>query len=233
VHSGLHIFFSEDEELRDAAARNGAEIVDIRKPPQRQLRMFSGAVKKLRVPRVVILGQDAAVGKRTACLRLGLELAKHLRPCMIGTGQTAWLQGFPYGVRLDSLPMDFSAGELEGQLLIAAERENPDLLLIEGQGALLNPGYGSETLTILHACQPSAIVYVAAPTRKRYVDFPTFRLSDPHDEIRLIERISEAPVVGVVLHGNLKSVGKFGVPTSVGVSGEMRQIAAAVENVIR
>ena len=45
---------------------------------------------------------------------------------MIGTGQTAWLQGARYSIMLDSLVSDFIAGELEHAMWLAWTEDPKD-----------------------------------------------------------------------------------------------------------
>ena len=234
VHNGLHIFLSEIPELAELSAKHHATIIDIRIPPNRPLRMFSGAIASIAIPRLLVTGQDAAVGKRTACVRLAAYLAPRINSCLIGTGQTAWLQAFSYGIRLDALPIDFVTGELEGAIVQAAKEQTPDLIIVEGQGSLLNPGYGPETLALIAAARPQAIVYVAAPGRNRFVDFPRYRLPDMEHEIRLLEALARAPVIGLVVHGNTKqrraimATRRPERPLSYGANGDLAAVAEAV-----
>ncbi len=54
---------------------------------------------------------------------------------MVGTGQTTLIQGGKYGVALDALVPQFCSGEVEHQVVAAFEGENPDVIVVEGQGA--------------------------------------------------------------------------------------------------
>jgi uncharacterized NAD-dependent epimerase/dehydratase family protein len=227
IHSGLHLFLSELPQIREAAASKNLEIIDIRKPPSRRLKMFSGKILNVKAPRILVTGQDAAVGKRTAAIRLCGQLeARGVRACLIGTGQTAWLQGVEYGARLDALPLDFAGGEVEAEIIRAHERERPDVFVIEGQGSLLNPGYSCETMILLTACRPSMLIYVSAPRRSHYVDFPDFRIRNAKEEMDLLETISGATVIGVIVHcrasesSDLPLFGQ-GIPVAIGVDGDL------------
>ena len=234
IHSGLHLFLSDLPLIREIAAKKNLEVIDIRKPPSRRLKMFSGEIVDIKVPRILIAGQDAAVGKRTASIRLRRELeARGVRVCLIGTGQTAWLQGVEYGVRLDALPMDFAGGEVEAEIIRAYHAEKPDLILIEGQGSLLNPGYSCETLILLTACRPSMLVYVSVPNRTHYVDFPEFKIRDAKEEIELLENISGATTVGIVMHCQASdSVDllffRQNIPIAVGADGDLGPLAERI-----
>jgi uncharacterized NAD-dependent epimerase/dehydratase family protein len=236
VHSGLHLFLSELPQIRKAAVQGDLEVLDIRRPPSRRLQMLSGKILDVKAPRLLLTGQDAAVGKRTAAIRLRMELeSRGVRVCLIGTGQTAWLQGVDYGVRLDALPLDFAGGELEAEIVRAYEIERPDLFLIEGQGSLLNPGYSCETMILLTACRPALLVYVSAPGRSRYVDFPRYKVRSAEEELALLEAISGAQVAGIIVHCHHSEVPdplplRQGLPQSIGADGDLGPIVDRIVN---
>jgi uncharacterized NAD-dependent epimerase/dehydratase family protein len=106
---------------------------------------------------VALLGTDSAVGKRTTAwiLKDALEAAGFSAE-LVGTGQTAWLQGVRYGIILDSLINDFVAGEIEHAVWTAYTERRPDVIIIEGQGSLMNPAYpaGSRSWRRLDRTRP-------------------------------------------------------------------------------
>src|SRR6187402_2197142 len=68
IVSGLHEFVSDDPRLAAAAQAQGVELIDVRKPkPRSALHFWSGAIRKVRAPRIPVLGTDCALGKRTTC----------------------------------------------------------------------------------------------------------------------------------------------------------------------
>jgi uncharacterized NAD-dependent epimerase/dehydratase family protein len=205
VDSGLHDLLTDDPELLSLAAQGGVQIRDIRKPPPRtELHFFTGKIEEVDCLKVAVLGTDSAVGKRTTALRLvdGLR-ERGLEAEMIGTGQTAWLQGVRYGVILDALINDFVAGEIEHAVWSAWNDLRPDVLVLEGQGSLMNPAYPGG-FEILAAARPDAIVLQHAPARKEYDGLPGYRLHPLNRQIRAIELISGKPVVAITLnHENL------------------------------
>ncbi len=201
VDSGLHDFLSDDPELAEIAAAKGLKIRDVRKTPSRdKLHSFTGKIDQVGSLRVAVLGTDSAIGKRTTAKVLvdGLN-ACGTRAEMIGTGQTAWMQGFQYGIVLDSLINDFVAGELENAVLDAWENERPEVLVVEGQGSLMNPAYPGG-LEILAATRPHGIILQHAPSRKEYDGFPGFPLHPLKLQIQALELISGVPVVAITLN---------------------------------
>ena len=84
-----------------------------------------------------MIGTDMAIGKMTA----GLEIYKWLREqkvstAFLATGQTGvTITG--RGIPLDAYKVDHASGAVEQLVLGAADK---DVVIIEGQGSLVNPG---------------------------------------------------------------------------------------------
>jgi uncharacterized NAD-dependent epimerase/dehydratase family protein len=201
VDSGLHDFLSEDPEITELAAQKGVQIRDVRKPPPRnQLHFFSGKVEEVASFRVAVLGTDSAVGKRTTAWILVQALQEGgYRAEMIGTGQTAWMQGARYCIILDSLINDFVSGEIEHAVWTAWKEAKPDVIVIEGQGSLMNPAYPGG-FEILAAGRPGVIVLQHAPARKDYDGFPGYSIHPLARQIQVIELLSGKPVVAVSIN---------------------------------
>jgi uncharacterized NAD-dependent epimerase/dehydratase family protein len=200
VDSGLHDFLTDDPLLSRLAAEHGVTLRDVRRPPPRErLHAFSGKIEQVSACRVALLGTDSAVGKRTtAWLLVDALEAAGLRAEMIGTGQTAWMQGVRYGIVLDSLVNDFVAGEIENAIWRCWTEVRPDVMVLEGQGSLLNPAYPGG-LELIAAGRPHAIVVQHAPARKEYDGFPGYPLHSLERQIAALELLSERPVVAVTL----------------------------------
>jgi uncharacterized NAD-dependent epimerase/dehydratase family protein len=217
VDSGLHDFLSDDPEMVALAESHGVTLRDVRQPPPKdQLHFFSGKISEVKSLKVAVLGTDSAVGKRTTAWLLIDALRKaDLSAELIGTGQTAWMQGARYGFIMDSLINDFIAGEIEHAVWSAWNETSPDVIVLEGQGSLMNPAYpgGSE---ILAAGRPDVVILQHAPMRRYYDGFPGHRMHGLQRQIDAIETISGKPVVAI-------TVNHEGIPT-----GQMPSVCRAI-----
>jgi len=201
VDCGLHDFLSEDGEITALALARGVAIRDVRKtPPREALHFFSGKIEEVTSFRVALLGTDSAVGKRTTAWVLvdALRAAGHPAE-LVGTGQTAWMQGARHGIVLDSLINDFVSGEIEHAVWSTWRESSPDAIVIEGQGSLMNPAYPGG-FEILAAGRPHAVVLQHAPARKEYDGFPGYALHPLDRQIQAVELISGRPVVAVTVN---------------------------------
>lgn len=206
VDCGLHDFLTEDPVISRLATDLGRTLRDIRKPPHRKdLHHFSGRIEEVESLKVALLGTDSAVGKRTTAWLLVHALeARGTSVAMIGTGQTAWLQGAKHSMVLDSLVNDFVAGELEHAVVSAWDDSRPEVIVVEGQGSLLNPAYPGG-LEILAATRPDCIVLQHAPSRVDYDGFPGYPIQPLAMQIDLLQRLCGKPVVAITVnHENIE-----------------------------
>jgi uncharacterized NAD-dependent epimerase/dehydratase family protein len=201
VDSGLHDFLTEDLDLAALANAHGVTLRDVRKPPARsELHFFSGKIEEVDSLKIALLGTDSAVGKRTTAWVLVDALKAAGYPTeMVGTGQTAWMQGARFAVITDSLVSDFVAGELEHAVWSAWEAERPSAIVIEGQGSLMNPAYPGG-FEILAAARPDVVVLQHAPARRDYDGFPGYPIHPLPRQIEAIELLSGKPVVAVTVN---------------------------------
>jgi uncharacterized NAD-dependent epimerase/dehydratase family protein len=201
IVSGLPEFLSEDAEFIRMEIECGVRIHDIRKPPPRsKLHNFNGRILDLKTPVVTVLGTDCAVGKRTTTVRLVEALKQEgLNAVFIATGQTGLLQGARYGVAVDVLSSGFSTGEVEHAVMEAQDQEHPDIIVVEGQGALSHPAFTS-TAAILRGANPDAIIVQHPPRRTNHCDFPEIPMPTLASEIELIELFSKTRVVAITLN---------------------------------
>jgi uncharacterized NAD-dependent epimerase/dehydratase family protein len=201
VDCGLHDYLTEDPVMIRLADQYGVKIRDIRKPPPIQkLHFFSGKIEEVKARKIAVLGTDSAIGKRTTAWLIvnGFkDLGLHAE--MIGTGQTAWMQGVKYGIIMDSLVNDFVAGEIEHAVWSAWKEEKPGIMVIEGQGSLMNPAYPGG-FEIMAAGRPDIIILQHAPARLEYDGFPGYPIQPLTQQIQVIELLSGKPVVAVTIN---------------------------------
>lgn len=205
VVNGLHEFLNDDPVFAKASAAKNVRIIDVRKPrPTKELRLFSGRITEVTCPRIAVLGTDCAIGKRTTATILTRALKERgLKAIMIGTGQTGLIQGARYGVALDAVPSQFCAGELEATILEAFECESPDVIIIEGQGALSHPAYSTTSFILRGSC-PDGVVLQHAPGRMKRCDFENMAMPAPQTEINLIQTFADTRVIGLTInHENM------------------------------
>ena len=205
VVNGLHEFLNDDPEFAAASAANGVTIRDVRRPrAKKDLRMFSGRIAEVTCPRLAVLGTDGAIGKRTTATILTRALRdRGVNAVMVGTGQTGLIQGARYGIALDAIPSQFCSGEMEATVIDAFEGEDPDVIVIEGQGALSHPAYLTSTF-ILRGSRPDAVVLQHAPGRATLGDFGKVPLPTAASEINLIETFADTRVIGLTInHENM------------------------------
>ncbi len=201
IFNGLHEFLQDDAEFVAASVTHGVTMTDVRRPrAKRDLRTFSGRIQDVTCPRIAVLGTDCAIGKRTTATILVRALqSRGLKAILVGTGQTGLMQGARHGLALDAVPAQFAAGEMEACVVEAFDAEQPDVIVIEGQGALSHPAYSSSAF-ILKGSRPQAVVLQHAPAREQLSDFPAFATPTPASEIRLIETFSDTTVIGLTLN---------------------------------
>ncbi|MGD9365715.1 MAG: DUF1611 domain-containing protein [Desulfobacteraceae bacterium] len=201
VDAGLHDFLSEDSALANLAMIKAVHIRDIRKPPPRSaLHFFNGKIESVGALKIAILGTDSAVGKRTtAWLLVNALNAGGRKAELVGTGQTAWLQGARYSIVLDALVNDFVSGEIEHAVWSAWNDRRPEVIVIEGQGSLMNPAYPGG-FEILAAGRPDIVILQHAPARREYDGFPGYALHPLDKQIQAIELLSAKPVVAITVN---------------------------------
>ena len=205
VVNGLHEFLNDDPEFVAASAASNVKILDVRKPrDKKNLRSFSDRITQVTCPRITVLGTDCAIGKRTTATILTRALNdRGVKTVLVGTGQTGLIQGARYGVALDAVPSQFCSGELEATIIEAFEGEKPDVIIIEGQGALSHPAYSTSSL-VLRGSRPDAVILQHAPGRTHRCDFPQMAMPTPATEINLIQTFSDTKVIGLTInHENM------------------------------
>jgi uncharacterized NAD-dependent epimerase/dehydratase family protein len=168
VISGMHGKLEDTIPLKDAAARYGVRLIDVRQPPK-NIPIASG--RKRSGKRLLTVGTDCALGKKYTALAITRALrARGVAADFRATGQTGIMIAGG-GMPMDAVISDFGAG--------AAEMLSPDAAaahwdVIEGQGSLLHPAYSGVTLGLLHGSQPDVIVVCHEPGRERVLGYPGY-----------------------------------------------------------
>ena len=206
VWSGLHTSIGADPEFAARAKARGAAIIDARKPPA-NLPVSNGLAKDADALVVLSVGSDCNVGKMTAQLQIvrGLN-ARGVRTRFAATGQTGILiEG--WGIAVDAVVADFIGGAAEQLVLEAAQ--GADVVLVEGQGSLIHPGYSGVTLGLLHGSCPTAMLLCHQASRELIGDYsPTrpawVRIPPLSELVRLYEDalrpVHDGTVVGIALN---------------------------------
>jgi uncharacterized NAD-dependent epimerase/dehydratase family protein len=102
-------------------------------------------------------------------------------------------------VVIDSLVNDFVSGEIENAVVSAWREQKPDVIVIEGQGSLLNPAYPGG-FEILAAARPDAILLQHAPARTDYDGFPGFPIHPLPRQVEAVEVISGTEVSAITVN---------------------------------
>lgn len=206
IISGLHQKLNDQSDLTKAAIDHKVELIDIRKaPPFKDLHFWTGKILTDSTPKIAILGVDCACGKRTTTTIIHKELKKNkIKSEFIYTGQTGHLQGYPYGIILDSLPNDFVSGELEHSILSCIAETRPEVLLIEGQSTLQGP-FGPCGQELILSANAKWVILQIIPGRKYYEGFEAIKLEIPplEKEIELIKNLGANVIALTINNQNL------------------------------
>lgn len=153
----------DDRELSRLAEEHGVTLHDVRRPPG-DLPVATGRAREIGALRLLTVGTDCNVGKMTVAMELVRALRNRDRRAeFAATGQTGiMVEG--RGIAVDAVVADFVAGAAERLVLDAPE--SAEVIVVEGQGSLLHPGYSGVTLGLMHGALPHALVLCTKPERK-------------------------------------------------------------------
>ena len=201
IWSGLHVFIGDDPEFAALAQRNGVSILDVRKPPA-DLPVSSGRVRDVDATVILTVGSDCNIGKMTTQLAVR-ESLKHrgVRIAFAGTGQTGiFIDG--KGISVDAVVADFIGGAAERLVLESAR--DADIVLVEGQGSIIHPGFSGVTYGLIHGSLPHALVLCTQPSRtairnNQWVNIPSLTsLIAMHDMVT--KPLRHAPTIAVAMN---------------------------------
>jgi uncharacterized NAD-dependent epimerase/dehydratase family protein len=205
IWSGLHTVLGDEPGLAARARARGVRLVDLRKPPE-GLPVSSGRARLVDALVVLTVGSDCNTGKMTAQLELlrGLQ-ARGVRTRFAATGQTGILIAGE-GVAVDAVVGDFIGGATEQLVLQAAD--GAEVVLVEGQGSLIHPGYSGVTLGLIHGSCPAAMILCHQPSRRFVSEYhrepPWIRIPPLNELVRLHEAaaawVQPSRVIGIALN---------------------------------
>lgn len=166
IISGLHESIAGDPNMVALAARYAVELVNLRKLPNEDFPIGKALARETAAFRVLVVGTDASIGKTTVALELTRHLeARGIRARFVPTGQDGKLV-CGRGVCIDRVISNFASGAVERTVL--GEARHGDILIIEGQDAILSPPYSGVALSLLHGSCPDAMILCHAPTRTHH-----------------------------------------------------------------
>ena len=199
VVNGLHARLNGDAEFVAAAKQARRRLWDVRTPPA-DLHVGTGKARQTRGRRILTVGTDCNLGKRVTASEIVREMqGRGLNAEFVPTGQTGVMIA-GWGVAVDAVVADFVSGAAEQSVL---QKKDADFIVVEGQGALVHPGYSAVTLGLMHGVLPDYLVLCHAPARKtmRSSDAPVI---EPVDMMALSEgvlrSIHPARFIGVSLN---------------------------------
>jgi uncharacterized NAD-dependent epimerase/dehydratase family protein len=177
-------------------------VWDIRIEPK-GLQPGTARAAALPCKRVLLIGTDMSVGKMTAGLEIH-RVAKEqgVRSEFVATGQIG-ITVTGAGVPLDAIRVDFASGSIEREVLAAADR-GAELVIVEGQGALIHPG-STANLPLLRGSCPTHLILCHRAGQETLTYLKDVRIPDLREYVQMYEDLASA-------------CGTFPRPKTVGVA---------------
>jgi uncharacterized NAD-dependent epimerase/dehydratase family protein len=161
IVNGMHRFLETEPEFAEPAARQGVVIWDVRRPPS-DLPVSTGS-RPTGLPVLMTVGSDCNTGKMTAAVEIVQALVrKGVSAGFAASGQTGiMISG--RGIPIDAVTADFIGGATER--LVAETAPGKRIVVVEGQGSILHPGYVGVTVGMLAGALPDGLVLCHQPSR--------------------------------------------------------------------
>jgi uncharacterized NAD-dependent epimerase/dehydratase family protein len=200
VISGLHEFLADDAELSRAAAKAGAELIDLRRNDERDVADRQGI--RPECLRIHTVGNDCSCGKMVAAVELSRGLVRAgVDAAFVATGQTGILVAGS-GCPIDRVIADFLSGAAE-KLVLA--NQHHDVIVVEGQGSLFHPRYSGVTLGLLHGLMPHGLVLCYEMGRTAVAGMESVPLASLEEVVAFYEAAANlmhpCRVIGVAVNG--------------------------------
>ena len=202
IVSGMHEFLNHDPEFVEAARAAGVQLVDLRDTDESEV--ATGIGFREGCLRLHTVANATSCGKMTVCLEVvkGLQ-DQGLDAAFVATGQCG-ISISGHGCPIDRVISDFVAGAAEK--LVHAYQDH-DIVLVEGQGSLIDYRYSGVTLGLLHGCRPDGLIFCYQMGRgfSTAEDQPDRPMPPLADLIRFNETaasfVHPARVIGVAISG--------------------------------
>ena len=217
IVSGMHMPLAAVPELAAAAASNGRQLIDIRRPPAG---ISAASGRKRSGKRLLMVGTDCAVGKKYTALALHRAMReKGMDATFRATGQTGIMIAGG-GIPMDAVVSDFLSGAAE---LLSPDNDPAHWDVIEGQGSLFHPAYAAVTLGLMHGSQPDALVLCHQAGREVIDDYPDYPIPPLDECVRRYEEAAAltnpgARCIGVSI--NTAGMGKLERASALAVCNE-------------
>lgn len=178
-------------------------VWDIRIEPK-GIGVATGAARLLTNCRLLMIGTDMAVGKMTAGLEVYAAAQRRgVKAAFVATGQigiTIMGEGLP----LDAVRIDYACGAVECEVM---RHQAAELIVVEGQGALVHPG-SSANLPLLRGACPTHFILCCRAGQDHLLRVPWVAIPNLADYSKLYEDLAEAcgtfprpKTVGVAING--------------------------------
>ncbi len=207
IVAGVHKRLNQIERLSAAALKSGAELIDVRVPPED---LPVGTGKKRTGKRILMVGTDCAVGKKYTALALEKDMKKAaMNVDFRASGQTGIMIAGK-GIPIDAVVADFISGAAE---LLSPDNTDDHWDVIEGQGGIFHPGYSGVSMGLLVGSQPDAFVVCHDAGRTHiggWDDFPLPSIEDVIERTISIGRQTNPDIrcVGVSINSSVLDEGQ-------------------------
>ena len=202
IVSGMHEFLNNDPEFVEAAKTSGVELVDLRHTDESEVATGTGF--RDGCLRLHTVANATSCGKMTVCLEVVAGLLQQgIDAQFVATGQCG-ISIAGSGCPIDRVIADFVAGAAEK--LVRANQDH-DVILVEGQGSLIDYRYSGVTLGLLHGCRPDGLIFCSQMGREQITadDQPTKPMPPITDLMRFIETaanfVHPTRIIAVAVNG--------------------------------